>query len=118
MIGIIGTITAAIAAYAGTPFREVKGFGVQCSNATPTLISNGAGGYSTVRCSAAMGASTGVYIGDNNINNTPSAMFSGYKICTESSCTDSAITLDASQVAYCISADPAAPTILNCVSAK
>ena len=118
VIGLVGMVTAAIAAYAGTPFRSVKGFAVQCSNTTPTLISNNAGGYNSVRCNAAIGAATGVWIGDNTVTNDASAPFNGYRVCTDTGCTDSAITLDASMVAYCIAVDPTTPTLINCISAK
>lgn len=113
VIGVVGIATAAIAAYAGTPFKSVKSFGIECQT-TPTLINNGDGGYNSVRCDSGPSA-TGSYIGGPNVMANP--MF-GYQICKTAQCSDSALTLDASMNAYCISANPGAPSFISCIAGK
>ena len=103
-------ITAAIAAYAGTPFKSVKAFTVTCG-ATPTLINNGDGGYNAVRCSNV--AEIPVYIGGASVTDAE-----GYPVCSESEiCGDVALTLDASMAVYCIDPAGATPPI-NCIAGK
>ena len=107
VIGFMGIVTAAIAAYAGTPMRAVNSFEVICDT-TATLINNGAGGYNSVRC--ANTETEQVIIGgpaaDANM---------GYPICSGDTCADAAITVDASQVVYCIAL---AATPIRCIAGK
>ena len=117
-VGAIGIIITAVAAYAGTPFNSVTGFGVVCPPAPAPAARieavSGMSGYNSVRCSQAR-SPVGVYIGDANV--MPNAMF-GYELCETGDCSDTAITLDAKMVGYCISSDPATPGFLNCIAGK
>ena len=117
-VGAIGIIITAVAAYAGTPFNSVTGFGVICPPAPAPAeriqAVSGMSGYNSVRCSVAR-SPVGVYIGDSNV--IPNAMF-GYELCETGDCSDTAITLDAKMVGYCISSDPATPGFLNCIAGK
>lgn len=110
VVGLVGMVTAAIAAYAGTPFKSVKAFTVTCG-ATATLINNLDGGYNSVRC----------------MNVTPDPVFlggpgvtaaDGYPVCSDGNiCADNAITLDASMVAYCTDDGVGLPPI-SCIAGK
>ena len=108
IIGVIGMVTAAIAAYAGTPFRSVKAFEITCAN-TATIINNGDGGYNSVRCQNT--SSTEVYMGGSAVTTAQ-----GYPVCAASGCADAAITVDASMVNYCIVA--AGTQTIRCIAGK
>ncbi len=116
VIGVVGIATAAIAAYAGTPFKSVKAFSVVCGT-TATLINNGDGGYNSIRCDNKIDTNGfGVYFGDSGVTRSP---FTGYHVCQNSAaCSDSALTLDASMNVYCISDQAASPAYINCIAGK
>lgn len=110
-IGIVGMVTAAIAAYAGTPFKSVKAFTVTCG-ATPTLINNSDGGYNSVRCFNVV--PDPVFIGGSSVNAAE-----GYPICGESAlCADKALTVDASMAVYCIDPTGGGVPPINCIAGK
>ena len=108
LVAVFGVILTAIAAYAGTPFRSVKAFTVSCGTSA-TLIDNGDGGYSSVRCGNA--SATEIYVGGSAVTTA-----AGYPVCTGSNCVDAGLTLDASQVGYCIVA--AGTQTLKCIAGK
>ncbi len=108
VIGAAGMLTAAIAAYAGTPFKSVKSFEITCAN-TATIINNGDGGYNSVRCQNT--SSTEVYLGGSAVTTAQ-----GYPVCSGSGCADSALTVDASMVNYCIVAS--GTQAIRCIAGK
>lgn len=119
-VGITAAALAAVTAYAGTPLQSVQAFGVPCGTSGGSIVEikpmmGDFSGYKTVRCSQAM-SPVGVYVGGSGLQ---ASDMMGYKLCESDECTDSAITMDVSQgKAYCIGADAATPSFLNCIAGK
>ena len=109
-VAVVGIITTAIAAYAGSPFKSVKAFTVTCG-ATATLINNSDGGFRSVRCQNPLAEP--IFLGGPGVTAAD-----GYPICSDTSlCADNAMTLDASMVAYCTDDGVGLPPI-SCIAGK